>query len=65
METVTAKTNVKVTFDNSTDVKQVIQRTIRALRRSKKDSEACMFQREVCTSRRPLLEIVSDYVTII
>jgi len=58
METVKAKTNVKVTFDDNTNVKQVIQRTVRALRRAKKDSEACVFQREVCTSHRPFLRLL-------
>ena len=65
METVKAKTNVKVTFDDDKSVKNVIQKTVRALRRAKKDSEACLFQREVCSSRRPLMEIVAEYVTIL
>ena len=63
--TITAKTDVKVNFNEDYTTKGVIKTTIRALRRAGKDKEACLFQRELCSTRTKLLDVVAKYVTIV
>ena len=60
-----AKTDIRVNFDDNNSVKNVIQKTIKALRQADKHIEAEMFQRELCSTSNTLMDIVSTYVIII
>lgn len=60
-----AKTNVKVTLDDDEIARNIIIKTVKALRFAKKDREADDFQQDVILGIRPLREIAEEYVVFI
>ncbi len=64
MEATMEKTKeVKVNFDGDLSVRNVIQTTVKALKRARQDKKAAEFQVAV-VSGRPMMDVVRSYVTI-
>ena len=62
METITEK-KVTVNFDGDISVRNVIQKTVKALKQARQDKKANEFQVKV-VSGRPMMDVVKDYVII-
>ena len=60
-----AKTDVKVTLGDDETIRNIIIKTIKALRFAQKDREADAFQRDVVSGRKTLRQVVQDYVILI
>lgn len=58
------KKKVIVDFNDDLSVKNVIQKTVQALKRARLDKEAKRFQIEV-VSGKPMMDVVKSYVTIV
>ena len=59
------KTGVTVVLYGDTSVTNVIKKTIKALRRANRNKDADKFQKEVCSGKRPFMEVVTEYVDIV
>lgn len=57
------KKEVVVSFGDDLSPKNVIQKTVKALRQTKQDKKANAFQVEV-VSGKPMMDVVKSYVTI-
>ena len=60
----TIEKKVTVNFEDDLSVRNVIQTTVKALKRAKQDKRSKEFQVEV-VSGKPMLEVVKKYVTIV
>lgn len=57
------KKKVIVNFDDDFSVRNVIQKTVKALKQARLEKEANEFQREV-VSGKPVMDVVRTYVII-